>query len=526
MFLFIFGLGNMALTDPDETFYAQTAKEMLENGEWATPMIFGKPQFEKPVLYYLLVRMSFMVFGVNEFAARLPSALFGILGILGIYLLGRVLFSPLSGFLSGLVMATCIEYLILSRACVTDIVLAVFILYCFLFFLLGWTGKGKGYYLASSVMAALAVLTKGPIGIFIPFVVITLYLSLSRQWGKVRGVPVFASILIFLIISLPWYIVMLRIHGDALVSEFFGVHNVIRFMEPEHRIGISPFFYIPVVLAGFYPWTFFLPFGAWNMYRHDKPGGQGTEVKGYRLFLLLWFLVVFLFFSAARTKLVTYIFPLFPVLAVVTGRFLELSLVKTGDRNIERYTTLSYIFFFIFTVLGLGGIYVFIMKKYPAIAGGAALSEVIFVLGVILSLLFYRSKRKALAFYSIIITIVILTLPVVLSVLPVVGDLESSRFLSVKFKELAGPGEPLGGENDHRRGVAFYTGRTEIADVHPYQDLVDFVSRKERVWCIMQKKHYDQLRDNMPDSVTEPLFRSGKYVLVNNKPGLKIKDQE
>ena len=142
---------------------------------------------------------------------------------------------------------------------------------------------------------------------------ITLYLSLSRQWGKVRGVPVFASILIFLIISLPWYIIMLMIHGDALVSEFFGVHNVIRFMEPEHRIGISPFFYIPVVLAGFYPWTFFLPFGAWNMYRHDKPGGQGTEVKGYRLFLLLWFLVVFLFFSAARTKLVTYIFPLFPV---------------------------------------------------------------------------------------------------------------------------------------------------------------------------------------------------------------------
>ena len=130
VFLYIFGLGNMALTDPDETFYAQTAKEMLNEGEWITPLIFGKPQFEKPVLYYSMVVVSYIVFGVNEFAARFPSVVMGILGVLGVYFITRLIFSPLCGFLAGLILATSIEYLVLARACVTDMALAVFILFC------------------------------------------------------------------------------------------------------------------------------------------------------------------------------------------------------------------------------------------------------------------------------------------------------------------------------------------------------------------------------------------------------------
>ncbi|MGB2601602.1 MAG: glycosyltransferase family 39 protein, partial [Candidatus Omnitrophota bacterium] len=181
LFLFFFQLGDMALTDPDETFYAQTAKEMLNEGEWITPTIFGKPQFEKPVFYYLLIVVSYIIFGVGEFAARFPSAVFGVFGILGVYLLGRLLFTPLCGFLSGLVLATCTQYLILARGCVTDMVLTVFILYCLLLFLMGWTRKRRVYYYIASVMAAFAVLTKGPIGLFIPGLVVFLYILFSRQ---------------------------------------------------------------------------------------------------------------------------------------------------------------------------------------------------------------------------------------------------------------------------------------------------------------------------------------------------------
>ena len=127
-FLFFFRLGSMALTDPDETFYAQTAKEMLNRGEWTTPYLYGKPQFEKPILIYWLIESSYKAFGVNEAAARLPSAVFGLLGVIAIYLLGTLLFDKRAGFLSALILATNVEYIILSRACITDMVLTVLML--------------------------------------------------------------------------------------------------------------------------------------------------------------------------------------------------------------------------------------------------------------------------------------------------------------------------------------------------------------------------------------------------------------
>ena len=513
LFLFIFGLGGMALTDPDETFYAQTAREMLEAGEWGTPLIFGEPQFEKPVLYYTLVRLSFMAFGVNEFAARFPSAVFGILGILAVYFLGRLLFSPVCGFLSGLVMATSVGYLVLSRACVTDIVLTVFILYGFLFFLLGWTGRGKVWYFVSSASIALAVLTKGPIGAFIPLVTIAIYFSISRQWTGIKKIPLGTSILIFLIIAFPWYIAMVREHGSALINEFFGVHNVVRFLEPEHRHGTSPLFYIPVVFGGIFPWTFVLSFGAWYMYRYDD---FTSKVKGHRMFLLVWFLTVFVFFSVARTKLVTYILPLFPVLAIVTGRFWEVFLDGTKeDTRTGRYMNISYSLLAYLSIPVLAVSYFLIRNRYPETALGIVICGSIFVMGIFLSMAFLRRNKKALAFYSVVVTVMVLFVPLILTVLP--GIEESSKVLSLKFKELSKPGEPIGGEDDHRRGVAFYTDRADVVNVHPYPRLMDFVERDERVWCIIKQKHYKQLKGHKPGAVAEPLARSGKKVLVTNR---------
>ena len=166
-------------------------------------------------------------------------------------------------------------------------------------------------------------------------------MSFNQQWKEVKKIPVGTSIFVFLIISLPWYIVMWQMHGDAFVNEFFGLHNITRFLVPEHRHGTSPFFYIPVLIGGFFPWSFFLPFGAWFIYKYDD---ISSKVKAHGLFLFLWFLAIFLFFSISRTKLVTYIFPLFPVLAVVTGRFWEMFLDETQkDRRLVKFMNVSYV---------------------------------------------------------------------------------------------------------------------------------------------------------------------------------------
>jgi len=518
--LFFFGLGKMALTDPDETFYAQTAQEMLDAGEWSTPIIFGEAQFEKPILYYWLVIGSYKVFGVNEFAARFPSAVLGVIGVAGVYLLGRLFFSSRTGLFSALILATCMEYVVLSRACVTDMALMVFVLFCMLFFLGGWIKGKRHLYFFSAAMAALAVLTKGPIGLFIPVVTIGLYVLLSRQWKKIKDVPFGWCALIFLAICLPWYITAARIHGAVFINEFFGFQNITRFLKPEHRIGTSPFFYFPVVLGGFFPWSIFLPMAAWHIY---KERNAASRVKAHGLFLAAWFLVVFVFFSISRTKLVTYIFPLFPVMAVVTGRFWERFVAGAEDSVLRKHMKISFTVFIAVSIVALAGICLFVGfykdQRYIQALSGTVLTGAVFAAGLVVSWMLFIRGKKSSSFYAIVLTVVLASFPLILRILPEIEKIEASKVLSLEVKKIAAPGEAIGGESDHCRGVAFYTGRTDIVDIHPFSSLKAFLSREERVWCIIQRKHYEQMVKFMPGKVSEPLFESGKYVVVTNKPG-------
>lgn len=513
-FLFFFKLGDMALTDPDETFYAQTAKEMLNRADYLTPFIFGKPQFEKPIFYYWLELVSFKFFGVGEFAARFPSALFGIAGIIGVYFLGRVFFSSLCGFLSALILATCTQYVILARACVTDMVLLVFILFCLLFFVLGWTRDKNFYYLFSAVFAAFGVLTKGPIGLFIPIATTIVYIVLSRQWKDLRKVPLAKSLLLFSIICLPWYIAAIKNYGGVFIEEFFGVHNITRFLKPEHAIGSAPFFYVPVIIGGFFPWIFFFFAGVSDMFKNK---GMPAQVKAPGMFLSVWFLLVFLFFSFSSTKLVTYIFPLFPVMAVVTGRFWERVISKDGKRS-DDYGKIAYWSLVIFSLPALVLIYFLVKHKYSAVSGDILCAGVIFVTGLILSLILFLRGNKIFSFFSIILFVMFLFIQIAMRVLPAIGEYESSRALACKLKELSKEGEAVAGESDHRRGIAFYSDRVFVKDIHPYSERISFFSQNEkRVWAILQRKHYNQVKQVNPEYVSEPLFESGKYVLVRNK---------
>ena len=527
MFLFLFGLGDMALTDPDETFYAQTAKEMFNAEDWITPSIFGKPQFEKPIFYYWLIMISYLIFGVGEFAARFPSAIFGLLGVLGTYFLGRRLFSPLCGFLSGLVAATCVQYIILSRACVTDMVFTVTILFCLIFFIEAWMTNKRISYVMASIMAGLAVLTKGPIGLFIPGMIIIIYIAAIRGWKKIRNIPIILSLLAFLAIAAPWYLIVGKIHGSLFVDEFFVFHNVTRFLEPEHKIGSSPFFYIPIILGGFFPWSFFLPASTIDMYKKRK---VNLPFKKTGTFLALWFLVIVIFFSISRTKIITYNFPLFTVMAVVVGRFWE-QFINSSDGKINKRIRRSYFLFAGTCFLVFIGMSLFVRYKYPGAFPGTILAGTGFISGIILSLIFFLKDKRTRAFFAIILAVILISFPVFEYILPWIEESESSKTISYRLKEIAKPREAIGGESDIRRGVAFYADRVKIEDVHSYDDLNNFISRRDRVWAVLKKKHYDQIKKARPEDVSMPIFTVGKKVLATNitrgmRQGTRDKDLE
>lgn len=522
-FLFFIGLGAMPLTDPDEVFYAQTAREMLDKNEYLTPYIFDEPQFEKPPLYYWLVIFSYRFLGVNEFAARFPSSLFGILGVIGVYLLGRVLVSKKTAFFAGLILATNINYIILARACVTDMALGVFILYAFLFFFYGYfaaSGKTK-WYLFSSIFLALAVLTKGPIGVFFPFVIIGLYLILTKKIKKITEIPLIKGALLLVVISVPWYFLMYKAHGKEFIDVFFGFHNIIRFLEPEHKIGDVFYYYIPVILAGFAPWSVFLPLGAWQMFREKE-----KNIRKTNLFLIIWIFVIFVFFSISRTKLATYIFPLFPALALIVARSWEVFFEKDVTAKEEKMLTISMWLFFILAAGAIVTLCVLTNLKYPMALRPSIITGAFFVPLMAISTIAVLRKKYLTGFVIFFVSFAALATSISYFVMPEIAKYESSKLVSEKLLEVMKPEEALGAETRYQRGVAFYTKRNDVLDVHKHHIITKFLDSPKRVWCVIKDKNHVLLYtdERTPyDKPTYVVYRIGKKVIVTNKipPGVK-----
>lgn len=523
-YLFFFRLGAMALTDPDESFYGQTAKEMLNRHEWSTPYLYDKPQFEKPILFYWLVEASYKVFGVNEFAARFPSAVFAFFGIVAIYFLGALLFNKRVGLLSAVILATNVEYIILSRACVTDMVLAVFMLLGALFFMLGYLRQKSYFYILSAAAFALATLTKGPIAIILSGAVIVLYLFMVGDLKAVKRMPLLRMAIIFIAIAAPWFFLMYRLHGKQFIDVFFGFHNVTRFLQSEHKIGSQVYYNIPVVFGGFFPWSIFLPLGFWRFWRMFRKG-KGTEIKGQyekksSAFILLWFAAIFLFFSASSTKLPTYIFPSFISLAVIAAVVWDEFLRSKISGGANRAFSISYYLLFAVTIIGSIVAPVVIGLKYRDFVPGVTIAVLFLIVGMSLSLAAFISKRFIASFFLIAASVAVFLYPLDVFVVPNIERYETSKEIALKLKTMMKPSERLGAESNYVPGLAFYTDKIPV-DMDIHDTWVRFVNSDQRVWCVVKEKNFRdlyQLKREKP-VYTKPsymVYKVGKRAIITN----------
>ncbi|MDD5422971.1 MAG: glycosyltransferase family 39 protein [Candidatus Omnitrophica bacterium] len=517
-YLFFFRLGAFALTDPDETFYAQTAKEMVDRGEWHTPYLYGKPQFEKPILLYWLVEASFRAFGVNEFAARLPSAVFALFGIMVIYFLGSLLFNKRVGMLSAVILAASVEYVVLSRACVTDMVLTVFMLLGALFFFYGQIKNRAYYYILSGGFFALAVLTKGPVAIMLPAVAIGLYLLFVRDFRIFKSISLVWIALAFIIVAAPWYILMYKIHGNSFIDAFFGFHNVNRFLEAEHKIGSQWYYNIPIVFGGFFPWSVFLPFGLWHAFK--KSFRNSSPENGHLVFAALWFFVIFIFFSISSTKLPTYIFPSFIGLALIVAVLWDDLLQKTVEKSIVLGMKISQYLLLVVVIVGSIGALIYLKFDYPSILPGIAIGCALLIIGMILSTAAFAKKIYARAFLLIVCSVLAFAYPMSALVLPQIERFETSKEISEVLSTVMKKGEALGCESNYQEGLAFYTGVFPV-NIDKHHDLVNFMGSKERIWCVLKEKNYNQLYDlDTKPFYTKPsfmIYKLGKKAVVTNK---------
>ena len=335
--LLFLGLGDMGLTDRDEGRNAEAGREMFVSGDLVTPTFNGELRVAKPVFVYWLMTLSYHTFGVNEFAARTPSALFGVALILMHYLFLTRLRGPTVGLFGALMLLLNIEMLALGRMAITDSVLIFFTTFSLYGFWLGLhePGAGRHWMWGFYIGMALATLTKGPVGFLVPPLAAGLYLTATRRWTIFwqRGFPI-AGTLVFLVLAGPWYAAMFLIHGDAYSSQA-QAHTVGRFLAPMEGHGAGPWFYIPVLLLGFFPWSLLLPascyqaYQSWRDWRRGgridsaSPGSQDTPQSGNELewFAWVWLIGTFVFFTLSSTRLPHYIGPLFPAASLLAALY-------------------------------------------------------------------------------------------------------------------------------------------------------------------------------------------------------------
>ena len=350
--LFFLGLGTLGLTDRDEGSNAEAAREMVASGDWITPTLNGAPRFAKPILIYWLISGSYLAFGLSEFSARLPSALFGTLLVLMQYAFATRMFGPTVGLRAALMLLLNIEVLALGRMVLTDMVLVFFTtLSIFCFFLAAsppdGEGRAKRWYWGFYIGMALATLTKGPVGVLVPLLAVIPYLLLTGRWREVaRECRLLPGTAVFLLIAAPWYAAIVLLHGAGYAESARG-DTLTRFFSVIGGHGGTILFYIPILLLGFFPWSGFLPAALVQALRdsrttHPSPlegegegGGVSSEEtiqRHLQILCAVWVLGVFIFFTLSSTRLPHYIAPLFPAAALLVAASWDRSLSAQGGR--------------------------------------------------------------------------------------------------------------------------------------------------------------------------------------------------
>ena len=329
--LFFAGLGRLPLLEPDEGRNAEVGREMLVSGDWITPHYDSLVYLDKPAVFFWMVAASFKAFGVSEFAARLPSAVMALATMLLVWFLGQRMYGNSAGVCAAVVFAVAPLALVLAREVIFDMTLTFLVTVAMVAFWLAEEDDFRRFRFHALVFAAMgiAVITKGFVGILIPLVAALIYEAARGRWRQWLRLRWGWGLLILFAAALPWFIAV-SVRNPDFPRYAFWNESLKRFTTAAAHRGGGIFYYIPVFLAGFFPWSLFLMLAGWNRLRRWR---ELREESGRpALFLLSWAAWVFLFFSLSHSKLPTYFLPAIVPLSILTGAVWQ----NVGKKEQER----------------------------------------------------------------------------------------------------------------------------------------------------------------------------------------------
>jgi 4-amino-4-deoxy-L-arabinose transferase-like glycosyltransferase len=322
-FLFFFGLSHFGLLGADEPRYAQVAREMLARHDWITPTLAGQPWLEKPVLYYWQAMLAYRLFGVSDWAARIPSAVDATLMVAAVFLFFRR-FRPGIQLDAALITASAAGVIGFGRAASMDMPLAS----TFAIGMLAWyawheTGR-KSYLGLFYALIALGALAKGPVAPFLAAGIIVAFAAAAKNLGVIGKTLWVPGILIFLCVAGPWYVAV-QLHNPEFFRVFILEHNLSRFGTNRYHHPQPIWFYIPVVIIGLLPWAVVAAAALFENIRGwwRTRGANGKSKDAFNIFLFTCFILPILFFSLSKSKLPGYILPALPAGTLLLAEYVR-----------------------------------------------------------------------------------------------------------------------------------------------------------------------------------------------------------
>ena len=302
----MFHLGSFGLWEPDEARYAEIAREMLQSGNLLVPHLNYVAYVEKPPLLYWLTTISFRIFGVSEFAARLPVALSAIAGILATYFFTLRAFGRRHALLAAAILATTPLYALMAQVLTTDMTLTALVTIATFALYLHWLEGGRWCWVAYVAMG-LAVMTKGPVGAAIPILSMLIWLAMKRELrGAVAKFRAVGGIAVMILIAAPWFVAM-TIREPGFADFYFVGEHLRRVFDTDYSHAEAFYFYLPVLAIGLLPWSLLVPFLTWRIAARNPA----------RSFCIVAASVTVVAFSCASAKLIPYILPAVPPIAVL-----------------------------------------------------------------------------------------------------------------------------------------------------------------------------------------------------------------
>lgn len=319
--LWFAGLEYRALFKPDEGRYADIARTMLDTGDWITPRLNGLKYFEKPPLQYWATAAAYGAFGVDEWTTRLWSAGLAFLGILFSGWAAPRLWPGQSGLRVMLVLASAWGYFVAAQVATLDMGLSFFLYAALLSFLLAMrsapdSAQQRRWVWAMWAAMALAVLSKGLVGIVLPALALFVHTLLERNLNTLKRLHWLSGLSLFLLIAAPWFILVQRANPEFF-HFFFIREHVERYLLPDHH-RLGPWWYFfPVLAFGLLPWTSAALRAMWYGWR------QHDAAFGVDRLLVIWILSIVAFFSLSESKLPAYVLPVLPAMLILVARHID-----------------------------------------------------------------------------------------------------------------------------------------------------------------------------------------------------------